>query len=119
MQRKKIEYIGAGAKRVHPEENRVELEDGSSVAYDYLVIATGPDLAFDEIEGLGPEANTQSICHVDHAARAYDAFEEFVENPARSSSAPCRARPASARPTNSPSSSKPSCAAARSATRCR
>ncbi|MCT8972593.1 NAD(P)/FAD-dependent oxidoreductase [Microbaculum marinisediminis] len=82
MQRKKIEYVGAGAKRVHPKENRIELEDGNSVAYDYLVIATGPDLAFDEIEGLGPEGNTQSICHVDHASRAYDAFQAFVETPA-------------------------------------
>ena len=35
----------------------------ASLAYDYLVIATGPELAFDEIEGLGPEANTQSVCH--------------------------------------------------------
>ncbi|WP_436637859.1 NAD(P)/FAD-dependent oxidoreductase [Microbaculum sp. FT89] len=82
MQRKKIEYVGAGAKRVHPKENRIELEDGNSVTYDYLVIATGPDLAFDEIEGLGPEGNTQSICHVDHASRAYDAFQAFVEAPA-------------------------------------
>ncbi len=81
MQRKKIEYIGAGAKRLHPKENRIELEDGNSVSYDYLVIATGPDLAFDEIEGLGPDAGTQSICHVDHAARAHEAFETFAENP--------------------------------------
>lgn len=81
MQRKKIEYIGAGAKRVHPEENRIDLEDGKTVDYDYLVIATGPDLAFDEIEGLGPEANTQSICHVDHASNAFEAFETFCENP--------------------------------------
>jgi len=82
MQRKKVEYNGAGAKRVHPKENRIELEDGSSISYDYLVIATGPELAFDEIEGLGPEGNTQSICHVDHAAKAYDAFEKFAETPA-------------------------------------
>jgi sulfide:quinone oxidoreductase len=81
MQRKKIAYLGTGAKRVHPDENRVELEDGTHLPYDYLVIATGPDLAFDEIEGLGPEANTQSICHVDHAAKAYEAFERFAADP--------------------------------------
>jgi sulfide:quinone oxidoreductase len=52
------------------------------VSYDYLVIATGPDLAFDEIEGLGPDGFTQSICHVDHAEEAHKAFEEFCENPA-------------------------------------
>ena len=33
----------------------IELEDGRSIDYDYLVIATGPKLAFDEVEGLGPE----------------------------------------------------------------
>ena len=49
--------------------------------YDYLVIATGPELAFDEIEGLGPTAHTQSICHVDHADQAHNAFEEFCKNP--------------------------------------
>jgi sulfide:quinone oxidoreductase len=70
-----------GAKRLHPAEKRIELLDGSSVSYDYLVIATGPELAFDEIEGLGPEQFTQSICHVDHALRAKPAFDALVKNP--------------------------------------
>ncbi len=70
-----------GAKRVHPAENRIELNDGSSVSYDYLIIATGPELAFDEVEGLGPEANTQSICHIDHAERARTAFDALVKAP--------------------------------------
>ncbi|WP_135211224.1 NAD(P)/FAD-dependent oxidoreductase [Vitreimonas flagellata] len=81
MKRKGIEFTAAGAKRVHPGDNRVELNDGTSLAYDYLVIATGPDLAFDEIEGLGPERFTQSICHVDHAERAATAFDVFCEAP--------------------------------------
>src|SRR5579863_10388407 len=46
-----VEFSAAGAKRVHPEENRVELGDGASLTYDYLVIATGPEFAFDEVEG--------------------------------------------------------------------
>ena len=70
-----------GARRVHPGENRLELNDGSSLDYDYLVIATGPDLAFDEVPGLGPEAHTQSICHVDHALRAKAAFDALVKAP--------------------------------------
>lgn len=81
MRKKGIEFINVGAKRVYPNENRIELEDGRSVAYDYLVIATGPDLAFDEIPGLGPNANTQSICHIDHAEQASNAFERFCKNP--------------------------------------
>ena len=70
-----------GARRVHPGENRVELNDGSSLPYDYLVIATGPDLAFDEIEGLGPAGHTQSVCHIDHAEKAKAAFDALVRKP--------------------------------------
>jgi sulfide:quinone oxidoreductase len=70
-----------GAARVHPAENRIELVGGGEVTYDYLVIATGPDLAFDEIEGFGPEHHTQSICHVDHALRAKEAFDRLVREP--------------------------------------
>jgi sulfide:quinone oxidoreductase len=70
-----------GAKRVVPAENRLELNDGESLAYDYLVIATGPELAFDEIEGLGPGGHTQSVCHVDHAVKAAEAFEAFAKAP--------------------------------------
>ena len=76
-----IAFSAAGAARVHPAENRVELGDGSSLTYDYLVVATGPELAFDEIEGLGPERNTYSVCDVDHAMHANGTWEEFCKNP--------------------------------------
>ena len=81
MRRKGARYLAQGARRVHPRESRIELEDGSSVAYDYLVVATGPDLAFDEVPGLGPSGHTQSICHVDHAVKAKEAFERFAQSP--------------------------------------
>ena len=82
MKRKGIAFKAVPAEKVLPEENRIELADGTSVPYDFLVIATGPELAFDEIEGLGPNGgHTQSICHVDHAENAYTAFEDFCKNP--------------------------------------
>lgn len=81
LRNKGIDYIGVGAKRVHPKESRLELEDGQSLGYDFLVIATGPKLAFDEIPGLGPGANTSSVCHVDHAVVASEAWERFVRDP--------------------------------------
>ncbi len=74
-----IELRPEGAKRVHPAEYRIELNDGKSVNYDYLIVATGPDLAFDEIPGLGPDANTQSICHIDHAEKAKLAVDALVK----------------------------------------
>ncbi len=81
LQRKDIAFDGAGAKRVLPESNQVELGDGRLLDYDFLVIATGPKLAFDEIEGLGPTGFTQSICHVDHASTAGAAWDKFVAAP--------------------------------------
>lgn len=81
FERKKIGFSAVGARRLHAEEKRLELKDGTSVNYDYLVIATGPDLAFDEIEGLGPQGHTVSICQTAHAADAADAFDAFVANP--------------------------------------
>jgi sulfide:quinone oxidoreductase len=81
LARKKIDFIPVGAKRVHPEKNQVELDDGRFVDYDFLIIATGPKLAFEEVEGLGPKANTHSVCHVDHAVTAGAAWEEFCRNP--------------------------------------
>jgi sulfide:quinone oxidoreductase len=70
-----------GARRVLPKENRIELNDGSFLTYDYLIIATGPDLAFDEVPGLGPQGFTQSICHVDHALAAQTNFEALLKKP--------------------------------------
>jgi sulfide:quinone oxidoreductase len=70
-----------GARRVHPADNRIELNDDSFLDYDYLVIATGPDLAFDEIPGLGPAGHTQSICQVDDAEKARTAVEALVRQP--------------------------------------
>ncbi len=79
--KKGIGFTSIGAKRLHAREKRLELNDGSSINYDYLVISTGPELAFDEVEGLGPQGHTASICQTDHAVAAADAFDAFVENP--------------------------------------
>lgn len=81
MKRRGIQLIVGRAARVEAAGKCVRMEDGSTVEYDYLVIATGPELAFDDVEGLGPEGHTQSVCHIDHATAAYEAFEKFCEDP--------------------------------------
>ena len=81
MKRRGIRFLSEGAKRLHPADKTVEINNGTIVSYDYLVIATGPDLAFDEIPGFGPLAHTHSICHVEHATKAFDAFQAFCANP--------------------------------------
>jgi len=82
MARKGIGFRPVAAERLVPQENRIRLVDGSDVTYDYLVIATGPELAFDEIPGFGPQGgHTQSICHVDHAEKAREVYEQLLKNP--------------------------------------
>jgi sulfide:quinone oxidoreductase len=81
LQKKGISLNASGLRKLDPESRRLELGDGSSLEYDYLVLTTGPRLAFDEIAGLGPEHYTHSVCHIDHAERARDAWEKFVADP--------------------------------------
>lgn len=81
MKKRRVEFIVGKAEKVVPEEKHVRMSDGSQVEYDYLVIATGPDLAFDRVPGLGPEHHTESVCSVDHARLANERFEAFCKNP--------------------------------------
>lgn len=81
MKRKRIAFTSIGAARVRPAERQIALKDGSNLPYDYLVIATGPDLAFDEVPGLGPDGHTVSICQTAHARAAADAFDELLTKP--------------------------------------
>ena len=76
-----IGFNASGAKRIDPANNVVHLGDGTRLDYDFLVIATGPKLAFGEIEGLGPQANTNSICDVGHATSASEKWEAFCKDP--------------------------------------
>lgn len=40
------------------------------VQYDYLLIMTGPKLAFEEVPGSGPNGgHTHSVCTVDHSEK--------------------------------------------------
>ena len=81
LERKGIEFIAQPVKRIDAEGNALELADGDRVAYDYLVITTGPRLAFEEVPGSGPEGFTQSICTVNHAEKALDHYRRFIEEP--------------------------------------
>ena len=81
LQNKGIDFIHSAVTEIKPDDNQLKLENGETVDYDYMVIATGPALAFHEVEGLGPEAHTQSICTVAHAEKAWEAWQEFTKNP--------------------------------------
>lgn len=82
LERKGISFIAEAATRIDAENNRLELKNGESVDYDYLVITTGPKLAFDEVEGAGPHGgHTESVCTVDHAEQANEKFKDLVVEP--------------------------------------
>ena len=82
LERKGINFIAKRCTKIDPNANSMELEDGEVVNYDYLVIATGPRLAFEEVEGAGPTGgHTQSVCTVDHAETAYEDYKKFLEDP--------------------------------------
>ena len=81
LQNKGINFIHSAVTEIKADDNKLVLENGETVDYDYLVIATGPALAFHEVEGLGPEGYTQSICTVAHAEKAWEAWQEFTKNP--------------------------------------
>lgn len=81
LARQDIEFIAKGARRVHPAENAIELGDGQRIGYDFLIVATGPRLAFDDIPGLGPANHTHSVCTVEHAAQAARAWQDFTAQP--------------------------------------
>jgi len=50
--------------------------------YDYLIVATGPGLAFSEVPGFGPEGgHTECIFTLPQAERARQAWEGFLETP--------------------------------------
>ncbi len=81
LSKKKINFIQQRAEKIDAENSKVELANGESVDYDYLIIATGPRLAFEEVEGSGPEGFTESICVTDHAEKAWANYQKILENP--------------------------------------
>lgn len=81
LKNKGIDFIAGSVTRIDAEGNRLEIGDDRSVNYDYLVITTGPKLAFDEVPGSGPAGHTVSVCTVDHAEKAYEGYEKLLEDP--------------------------------------
>ncbi len=80
--RRGIEWVGGKVTALNPQTKKIIVEENQVINYDYLAIATGASLAFEEIPGLGPHGGyTQSVCTPDHALQARDAWLEFLETP--------------------------------------
>ncbi len=81
LKKKNVNVICKMVTELKPDNNQLVLEDGETISYDYLIISTGPKLAFDEIEGLGPHHHTQSVCTLPHSELAWDKWQDFVKDP--------------------------------------
>lgn len=92
-QRSGISYIQAKATEIYPEglqdrtkpfvraERTEKSRAGETIEieYDYLVNATGPKLKFEATPGLGPEANSHSVCTYGHAEECFKALQAIVQ----------------------------------------
>ena len=77
-----IAYRGDGVGAIDAAGQAVVTTSGERIAYDYLVISTGPRLAFEEVPGTGPDGgHTQSVCTTPHAEQAWQAYQEFLKAP--------------------------------------
>ncbi|WP_029524160.1 NAD(P)/FAD-dependent oxidoreductase [Polaromonas glacialis] len=81
LEKKGIGFVAQPVKRIDAEHNALELNDGSRLDYDYLIITTGPKLSFDEVPGSGPAGHTHSICTIDHAEKTWADYQEFLKAP--------------------------------------
>jgi sulfide:quinone oxidoreductase len=81
LDRKGIGFICDTVTKIDATANKLETAKGESVDYDYLIIVTGPRLAFEEVEGSGPENHTHSICTIDHAEKAYEDYKTLLKEP--------------------------------------
>jgi len=81
LKAKDIAFSSAGVTEIRADDNQLLLGDDTVLTYDYLIVATGPKLDFEAIEGLGPHGFTESICTIDHAEKAYQSWQEFVKKP--------------------------------------
>jgi len=81
LKNKKINFIAQAVSKIDAVNNKLTLQNGQDLDYDYLVIATGAKLAFEEVPGLGPQGFTNSFCTVDHAEAAYESYLKLLDNP--------------------------------------
>jgi sulfide:quinone oxidoreductase len=81
LEHRGIAFIDMQADKVLPADNQILLKDGRKLDYDYLVVATGPRLAFERVPGSGPEGHSQSVCTGPHAHATWLAYQEFLKNP--------------------------------------
>lgn len=81
LERKGITFVHEAVTGVDADASMVTTGT-KEIPYDYLVIATGPHLAFEEVPGLGPERGyTECIFTLEQAKRTNSVWARFLEGP--------------------------------------
>ncbi len=80
-----VEYVDGRATTIKPDDRQVIVTTATgeerTIAYDFLLNATGPYLNFEGTPGLGPTTgNTTSVCSVEHAVQARDRYLDIVRD---------------------------------------
>ena len=82
LERKGIAFVAKAVTAIDAGASQLTLDGGDTLAYDYLVITTGPKLSFDDVPGAGPHGgHTHSVCTVDHAETFWAQYQEFLKAP--------------------------------------
>jgi sulfide:quinone oxidoreductase len=75
-----VKWIQKKAITFIPENNTIELEDGSQIIYDYLVVAAGIQLNWNEIKGLKETLGKNGVCsnyHFDYAPYTFECIKNL------------------------------------------
>ncbi len=81
LERRGNHFIDVLAAKVLREDNQFLLRDGRKLDYDYLVVTTGPRVAFERVPGTGPEGYSRSVCTGPHAHVVWQTYQEFLKHP--------------------------------------
>lgn len=79
-----VDWLKDDIVEFNPDNNRAITAAGEALDYDYLIIATGLQLNFDEIEGMDPDLIGRAgvgcvYASPDHAERTWQAASGFIE----------------------------------------
>ncbi|MBI2993719.1 MAG: NAD(P)/FAD-dependent oxidoreductase [Gammaproteobacteria bacterium] len=75
-----VEWIRDRVKKFEPDQNRVQLKSGSTMAYDYLVVCPGLELNWEKIQGAKEALGKNGVCSnysPDHAEYTWSCIQNL------------------------------------------
>ena len=83
-----VEWLQESVAEIDPDANKVVTDRGKSLSYDYLIVATGLSLHYEEIEGMqadliGREGIASIYNGPDAAHASWQALSEFIDRGGR------------------------------------